>query len=110
MAIPQLPSLNYKTVYFFVLSVSVIILILSLTGNIKIVNNQLWLATASILSIFFSLIAWIVDGYLTEKYKMENYLTRNEKLTAIYRRNQVIIFILLATGSSISFIFALWFQ
>lgn len=60
---PELPSFNYQTIYFFLLSLYAAIFVLSLLGFLR-VNKPSVIMFASFFNVFISLIAWILDIYV----------------------------------------------
>ncbi len=59
-------DLNYRTVYFFVMSLSAIILVLTLTNTITQLNFKATIV-ATILIIILGIITWIYDLFLQHK-------------------------------------------
>jgi len=58
---PDFPTFNYKTVYFFIMSLFGIVFVLSLMGLIK-VQYPIFITFTSIVNVFFGIAAWIRDN------------------------------------------------
>ena len=60
MNMPDFPTFNYKTVYFFIMSLFGIVFVLSLMDLIK-VQYQMAITFTSLVNVFLGIIAWIYD-------------------------------------------------
>ena len=74
------PTFNYKTVYFFIMSLFGIVFVLSLMGLIK-VQYPFFISFTSIVNVFFGIAAWIRDNDL------DNSLSRKRSIHGIPRQD-----------------------
>jgi len=56
----SIPTFNYKTVYFFIMSLFGIVFVLSLMGLIE-TRNPMAITITSLLNVFLGILAWIID-------------------------------------------------
>ena len=57
---PDFPTFNYKTVYFFIMSLFGIVFVLSLMDLIK-VQYPMAITSTSLVNVFLGIVAWIYD-------------------------------------------------
>jgi len=60
----SIPTFNYKTVYFFIMSLFGIVFVLSL---MDLFTNPIAITITSIINVFLGILAWIID----ERYDMD---------------------------------------
>ena len=85
----EIPSLNYKSIYFFLLSFNAILFILSITDVISIndPNSLLW---GSFYNIVISLFAWL-GNVIAYHLLLSNSLSSDEDYQT-YRELKIVIF------------------
>ena len=69
---PDFPTFNYKTVYFFIMSIFGIVFVLSLMDLIK-VKHPMGITFTSLINVFLGIIAWILDTDYEHLFKRNNH-------------------------------------
>ena len=64
----DLPEFNYRSVYFFLMSLFGFILVISLTDIIT-VKQPAWISIGALICIFESLLVWVFDELLTKNFE-----------------------------------------
>lgn len=78
----SIPNFNYKTVYFFIMSLFGIVFVLSLMGLIK-GTNPIPITIMSIINVFLGILAWIIDERYDRDFRYQKqgmYHTKEERL------------------------------
>jgi len=100
----EFPTFNYKTVYFFLMSLFGVIFVFSLMGLIE-VQYPLAISITSLINVFFNILAWIYDNEYDKTYQLTKPVVGHPiEVTEEYQRKK---FYNLVGVASCSFIFAL---
>jgi len=67
---PDFPTFNYKTVYFFIMSLFGIVFVLSLMDLIK-VQYPMAITFTSLVNVFLGIMAWIYDTDYEHSFKRD---------------------------------------
>ena len=85
----SIPTFNYKTVYFFIMSLFGIVFVLSLMGLIK-GTNPIPITIMSIINVFLGILAWIIDERLDRDFRiLESGMHPSKEKTLDYNKRKM---------------------
>ena len=95
----SIPTFNYKTVYFFIMSLFGVVFVFSLIGLLK-VPNPMAISVVSSINVFLGIVAWILDKKCDKDFKINKrgmYPTKEEVKTYNDKKFYNLIFVTVTT-------------